>query len=135
MDRNEEDFQFSFVDKYFKENSLVDHHITSCDTFYDVSIPKIFKDKNPIRYYGIMDEKTKQYKYSARLYIGGKKADKIYYGNTRNDAKEIGFDDDFIYDEINKDLEDRKIPIVQVNREQAQISFRKWVEKEDKIKY
>ena len=75
-----EDFQFSFVDKYFKENSLVDHHITSCDTFYDVSIPKIFKDKNPIRYYGIMDEKTKQYKYSARLYIGGKKADKIYYG-------------------------------------------------------
>jgi tRNA(Arg) A34 adenosine deaminase TadA len=61
--------------------------------------------------------------------------DKIYYGNTRNDAKEIGFDDDFIYDEINKDLEHRKIPIVQVNREQAQISFRKWMEKEDKIKY
>jgi tRNA(Arg) A34 adenosine deaminase TadA len=61
--------------------------------------------------------------------------DKIYYGNTRNDAKEIGFDDDFIYDEINKDLEHRKIPIVQVNRAQAQISFRKWVEKEDKIKY
>jgi len=80
MSRNDEDFQFSFVDKYFKENSLVDHHITSCDTFYDVSIPKIFKDKNPIRYYGIMDEKTKQYKYSARLYLGGKNADKIYYG-------------------------------------------------------
>ena len=80
MNRNDEDFQFSFVDKYFKENSLVDHHITSCDNFYDVSIPKIFKDKNPIRYYGIMDEKTKQYKYSARLFLGGKKADKIYYG-------------------------------------------------------
>ena len=61
--------------------------------------------------------------------------DKIYYGNTRNDAKEIGFDDDFIYDEINQDLEHRKIPIMQVNREQAQISFRKWMEKEDKIKY
>jgi acetyltransferase-like isoleucine patch superfamily enzyme len=75
-----EDYHFSFIDRYFKETSLVEHHISSCDNFYDVSIPKIFKDKNPIRYYGIMDEKTREYKYSARLYLGGKKGDKIYYG-------------------------------------------------------
>jgi DNA-directed RNA polymerase II subunit RPB2 len=73
-----EDYHFSFIDKYFKETSLVEHHISSCDNFYDVSIPKIFSDMNPIRYYGIME--VDKYKYSARIYIGGKNTDKIYYG-------------------------------------------------------
>jgi DNA-directed RNA polymerase II subunit RPB2 len=75
-----EDYHFSFIEKYFKENSLVDHHIFSANDFYDVSIPKIFMDKNPIRYYAGLNKSTNQYKYSAKLYIGGKKADKIYYG-------------------------------------------------------
>jgi len=73
-----EDYHFSFIERYFKETSLVEHHISSCDNFYDVSIPKIFADMNPIRYYGIME--LDKYKYSARIYIGGKNADKIYYG-------------------------------------------------------
>ena len=73
-----EDYHFSFIERYFKENSLVEHHISSCDNFYDVSIPKIFADMNPIRYYGIME--VDKYKYSARIYIGGKNTDKIYYG-------------------------------------------------------
>jgi DNA-directed RNA polymerase II subunit RPB2 len=73
-----EDYHFSFIERYFKENSLVEHHISSCDNFYDVSIPKIFADMNPIRYYGIME--LDKYKYSARIYIGGKNTDKIYYG-------------------------------------------------------
>jgi DNA-directed RNA polymerase II subunit RPB2 len=75
-----EDYHFSFIEKYFKENSLVDHHILSANDFYDVSIPKIFMDKNPIRYYAGLNKSTNQYKYSAKIYIGGKKADKIYYG-------------------------------------------------------
>jgi len=77
---SKEDFHFSFIEKYFKENSLVDHHILSANDFYDVSIPKIFMDKNPIRYYAGLNKSTNQYKYSAKLYIGGKNADKIYYG-------------------------------------------------------
>jgi DNA-directed RNA polymerase II subunit RPB2 len=75
-----EDFHFSFIEKYFKENSLVDHHLLSVNDFYDSSIPKIFMDKNPIRYYAGLNKATNQYKYSAKIYIGGKKADKIYYG-------------------------------------------------------
>ena len=34
--------------------------------------------------------------------------DIIYYGNTRLDAAKIGFDDHFIYNELVKDLSDRK---------------------------
>ena len=74
-----EDFHFSFIEKYFKENSLVEHHLSSVNDFYDTSIPKIFMDKNPIRYYA-GKKATNQYKYNAKIYIGGKKADKIYYG-------------------------------------------------------
>ncbi len=82
-----EDFHFSFIEKYFKENSWVDHHILSCNDFYDTSIPKIFMDKNPIRYYAGLNKTTNQYKYNAKIYIGGKKADKLYYG------KPVIFDD------------------------------------------
>ena len=86
-----EDFHFSFIEKYFKENSLVDHHILSVNDFYDVSIPKIFMDKNPIRYYAGLNKATNQYKYSAKIYIGGKKVDKIYYG------KPVIFDENHVH--------------------------------------
>ena len=75
-----EDFHFSFIEKYFKENSLVEHHLSSVNDFYDTSLPKIFMDKNPIRYYAGLNKATNQYKYNVKMYIGGKNADKIYYG-------------------------------------------------------
>lgn len=75
-----EDVHFSFIEKYFKENSLVEHHLSSVNDFYDTSLPKIFMDKNPIRYYAGLNKATNQYKYNVKLYIGGKNADKIYYG-------------------------------------------------------
>ena len=75
-----EDFHFSFIEKYFKENSLVEHHLSSVNDFYDTSLPKIFMDKNPIRYYAGLNKTTNQYKYNAKIYIGGRNADKIYYG-------------------------------------------------------
>ena len=59
----------------------------------------------------------------------------IFYANTRIDAKNIDFDDSFIYSEINKDLENRKIKMFQMHREEALEAFKIWENKKDKIKY
>ena len=61
--------------------------------------------------------------------------DKIFYANTRNDAKNIEFDDSFIYSEINKKKEDRKIKMIQMHRNEAIKAFTIWDKKTDKIKY
>ena len=61
--------------------------------------------------------------------------DKIFYANTRDDAKNIDFDDSFIYSEINKNIEDRKIQMIQMHRDEALKAFKIWDEKVDKIKY
>ena len=61
--------------------------------------------------------------------------DRIFYANTREDAKDIDFDDSLIYSEINKDKNDRKIKMTQMHRDQALEAFKIWKEKEDKIKY
>jgi tRNA(Arg) A34 adenosine deaminase TadA len=59
----------------------------------------------------------------------------IYYANTRNDAAEIGFDDSMIYEEINKHMNKRKIPVINVGREDAQKIFVEWLQKKDKVNY
>ena len=51
------------------------------------------------------------------------------------DAKDIDFDDSFIYSEIKKEIDDRKIKMIQINREEALEAFKIWQTKEDKIKY
>jgi len=60
---------------------------------------------------------------------------KIYYANTRKDAADIDFDDDFIYQEVPKPIEQRKIPMEQVLRPEAQEVFQEWQKKTDKIQY
>jgi len=61
--------------------------------------------------------------------------DNIYYANTRTDAKNIDFDDSFIYSEVKKDITERKIKMIQMNRDEALEAFKIWENKEDKIKY
>ena len=61
--------------------------------------------------------------------------DYVYFGNTASDAAAIGFDDAFIYEELNKKHAERRIPMEQLGREEALIAFRSWQEKNDKIKY
>lgn len=61
--------------------------------------------------------------------------DKIYMGNDRKDAAKIGFDDDFIYEEIALKPEDRKKPSEVLLREEALEAFKMWDEKEDKTEY
>ena len=52
--------------------------------------------------------------------------DTIYYGNTKSDAASIGFDDHFIYQELELPLDKRKVQITQLLREEAQPAFKLW---------
>ena len=61
--------------------------------------------------------------------------DRVYFGNTKEDASEINFDDSFIYKEIEIPKDERAIPFFQLMREEAQKAFKMWTEKEDKIEY
>ncbi len=60
---------------------------------------------------------------------------KIYFANTKLDAAAIQFDDNFIYEEIPKPTNQRKIPMVQLLRDEAWKVFEIWDQKEDKLKY
>ena len=59
----------------------------------------------------------------------------IYYGNTKKDARDIDFADDFIYEELDKPIDRRSVPFINLLREEALNSFRLWSEKSDKIEY
>jgi hypothetical protein len=59
----------------------------------------------------------------------------VFYANTKQDAADIDFDDDFIYKEIELPLQSRKIPFVQLGREDAQSVFKAWRDKADKLGY
>lgn len=61
--------------------------------------------------------------------------EKIYYANTKEDAANINFDDDFIYQEFAKPKNNRSIPVEQLGREEAINIFNKWSKKIDKIEY
>ncbi len=61
--------------------------------------------------------------------------DRIFYGNNRKDAADIDFADDFIYDELDKPMDKRSVPIVPMLRDEALRTFRAWSEKTDKTEY
>ena len=61
--------------------------------------------------------------------------DKIYYANTREDAQKIDFDDSLIYSEFQKNINKRKIPMIQMMRNEALKAFELWDKKTDKVKY
>ena len=61
--------------------------------------------------------------------------DLVYYGNSRENAAEIQFDDKFIYDEMKKDINERKIPLKQILKDEAIKAFNLWAETENKTKY
>lgn len=60
---------------------------------------------------------------------------RIFYGNTRKDARDIDFADDFIYEELDRPLDERTVPIINLLRDEALNSFRLWTEKTDKTVY
>lgn len=61
--------------------------------------------------------------------------DKIYFANTKEDASNINFDDQFIYEEIERPISERKLFTQQMMRDEAIVAFKKWSESSDKIEY
>jgi tRNA(Arg) A34 adenosine deaminase TadA len=59
----------------------------------------------------------------------------VFYGNTRRDAAAIGFDDDFIYQQVPLAPEKRAIKMLPLLGEAAHASFKTWTEKTDKVRY
>ena len=64
---------------------------------------------------------------------------KVYYGNTKEDAADIGFRDDFIYDFIGKlsenKIDNNVLELESMDREQTIEEFKKFKNKEDKTIY
>ncbi len=60
---------------------------------------------------------------------------RVIYANTKKEAAQIQFDDDFIYREISLPLPDRKIPFIHVPLAEAQDVFNEWEKMADKKNY
>lgn len=61
--------------------------------------------------------------------------EKVFYGNTKKDAAEIDFADDFIYKELEQPIGERSVPFIPLLREEAIETFKAWQQKEDKVEY
>jgi guanine deaminase len=61
--------------------------------------------------------------------------DKMYYGNTKQDAANIGFDDAFIYEELDLKMENRKLKSEQILANEAAEAFNLWEKSEKRINY
>ncbi|HEY3875554.1 MAG TPA: nucleoside deaminase [Candidatus Kapabacteria bacterium] len=59
----------------------------------------------------------------------------VYFAGTADDASQVGFDDSFIYREVPLPPQERKIPMIQMMREEALEAFRVWEEVPNKIPY
>lgn len=61
--------------------------------------------------------------------------DRVYYANTQADVAQIGFDDHFIYQELQLPINQRKLPMLQIMDKEAKKAFQLWTETIDKIDY
>jgi guanine deaminase len=60
---------------------------------------------------------------------------RVFYANTKKDAAMAGFDDQFIYEELDLPLDKRKIPFNQLLNNEAKVVFDNWIKKENKTLY
>ena len=75
-----EELHFNIIDKYFKENSFVEHHINSVNNFYENDIKNIFNDLNPITFNAELNKPTGEFQHNIEIYFGKKDLTGIYYG-------------------------------------------------------
>ncbi len=60
---------------------------------------------------------------------------KVFYACNREDAAQIHFDDQFIYDELKVDIGKRQIEFEQISQSESRVVFQQWRNKEDKTQY
>jgi guanine deaminase len=63
------------------------------------------------------------------------RCDAIFYGNSAADATAAGFDDSFLYEEVARPVNERRIPIRRLLGDEAIESFNAWRAQPDKIEY
>ncbi len=73
---------WKIIDTYFQENPqwLVSHHVESFNDFYKHGIFQIFKEQGPIEINSKYDETINDFRHQCKIYIGGKKGNRIYFG-------------------------------------------------------
>ncbi len=59
----------------------------------------------------------------------------VFYGNDKQDAANINFDDRFIYEEIERPIAQRNVKFKQLLKDEAINAFKKWDESESKTEY
>lgn len=63
------------------------------------------------------------------------RVDRVWFGNTRQDAAAVGFDDERIYGELVRPLESRELPLTPLLRDEALLAFREWTAQEGRTPY
>jgi len=61
--------------------------------------------------------------------------DQVFFANTQRDAAEAGFDDSFIYREIERPMEQRSIPMLRLAPENFIACFDRWRESSARVDY
>jgi guanine deaminase len=61
--------------------------------------------------------------------------ERVYFGNTKEDAAQVGFDDSLIYAEVGLPIPSRRIPMLRLLGDEALAAFRAWEKSESKVRY
>ena len=77
-----DELPWKLLDTYIDNtpNYLVKHHIDSYDSFWLEQLTEYLREKNPIQILKEPNDTNTDYLLKAKLYIGGKEGDKVYYG-------------------------------------------------------
>ncbi len=60
---------------------------------------------------------------------------RVFYAGVAADAADAGFDDAFIYEELRRQAESRRIPMTQLMREESLAIFAAWKQQPNKTQY
>jgi guanine deaminase len=60
---------------------------------------------------------------------------RVFYAGAAADAADAGFDDAFIYDELQRPRESRRVPMIQLMREESLAIFAAWKQQPNRTEY